>query len=333
MAKILLHTMHEENPRDRSFARGVYVRLLESFELSDRRHTLVDDPAEADIIFFAEVHVRFGRNIRRHPYYRRYPDKVFVFSIDDHCIPLLRGIYASIDKDWYLPGRCRAGFYLSAVENLHVAFDPNPAGRDLLYSFVGAMNTAPVRAKLAQVNHPRSLFLDTSQESLPMLLGGTDAERDVFWRRYAGIMRRSKFVLCPRGQGTSSIRLFETMQMGRVPVILSDDWVEPEGPRWSEISIRIPESEAASIPQILEARESEAEALGLKARAEWEKWFAPPVRFNTVIDGCLEIQKSRGFIGARIDLLRAWLQLRRPWYFRAYLDLQRRVLRERLRRK
>ena len=32
-------------------------------------------------------------------------------------------------------------------------------------------------------------------------------------------MFRSKFFLCPRGTGTSSIRLYETLSAGRVPVI------------------------------------------------------------------------------------------------------------------
>ena len=38
-----------------------------------------------------------------------------------------------------------------------------------------------------------------------------------FKRRYAEVMRRSKFVLCPRGVGTSSYRLYETLESGFIP--------------------------------------------------------------------------------------------------------------------
>src|SRR2546430_7005512 len=42
---------------------------------------------------------------------------------------------------------------------------------------------------------------------------------------------------------------------GRVPVIVSDDWVEPTGPNWDEFTIRVPEGAVADIPRLLESRE------------------------------------------------------------------------------
>ena len=35
------------------------------------------------------------------------------------------------------------------------------------------------------------------------------------------MLRQSKFVICPRGVGTSSIRLFECLRAGRVPIIVA----------------------------------------------------------------------------------------------------------------
>ena len=46
-------------------------------------------------------------------------------------------------------------------------------------------------------------------------------EQQDYQRRYAETTKASKFVLCPRGLSVSSISLFETMRMGRVPVILA----------------------------------------------------------------------------------------------------------------
>lgn len=318
MAKVLLVIRIPEDPSDYSFQRGPYYRLKKSAEMNPSRHQLVEDPKEADIILFPKISVAFGFLIRRDEIYKAFPEKCFAFGIDDEPVPMVPGIYASLRKDGYLPERARAGFYLSAMENPHVVFDQSTE-RDLLYSFIGSTNTWPMRAELAKIKHPRGFFQDTSKESLPILSSGTDEQRDAFWKRYAEILRRSQFVLCPRGMGTSSIRLFESMRMGRAPVILADQWVPPNGPRWEEFSIRIPESEALNVPQILEKREDEAIALGLKARQEWERWFAPEVMFNTVIDWCLEIKEARRapeFISRLTVFPQIFL---RPILLRAYL--------------
>lgn len=318
MAKVLLLCVAEENPRDNFFDRGAYIRLKESAGMGKSRHTLVDDPAEADIILFAELHIAFAFEVRNHPTYKAYREKCFAYAFDDLLIPFLPGVYASIEKSWYSPRRVRSGFYLSILENPYTDFDPKAVERDLLYSFVGSVNTSPTRAVLATLQHPRSVFIDTSKESLPILQGGTAEQRDAFWKKYADIARRSKFVLCPRGWGASSVRLFEMMRMGRAPVILADEWVPPEGPRWEQCSIRIPESEARNVPKILEEREDEAMALGLKARQEWERWFAPDAVFNTVIDWCLEIKQAR-WLPESLARLTVYPQMLRWPLFRSYL--------------
>jgi hypothetical protein len=318
MAKVLLLSVAEEDPRDDSFHRGAYTRLKQSAEMGKSRHGLVDDPAEADIILFAELHIMFAFEVRRHPCYKSFRNKCFAFAVDDRLLAFLPGVYASIEKSWYSPRRVRSGFYLSILENPYAHFDPAPIERDFLYSFVGSAINSPTRAALAKLRHPRGVFIDTSRESLPILSAGTLEQRTVFWKKYADIAGRSKFALCPRGAGTSSIRLFEMMRMGRTPVILADEWVPPEGPRWEQFSIRIPESEAMNVPQILEKRENEAIALGLKARQEWERWFAPEAVFNTVVDWCLEIKDSRR-LPEYLACLTVYPQLLRWHFFRAYL--------------
>jgi hypothetical protein len=321
MANVLLLSVAEEDPRDNSFNRGAYLKLKQSADLGTSRHTLVDDPAQADIILFAElIDLTFAYAVQRHPYYKAYRSKCFAFAIGDHVIPFVPGVYPSIEKSWYSPQRVRSGFYLSISENSFMEYDPTPVERDLLYSFVGSVITAPVRASLSRLSHPRGYFVDTSDHSLPILAAGSPEQRAAFYKRYSDIARRSKFVLCPRGEGTSSIRLFETMQAGRAPVILADQWVPPLGPKWDEFSIRIPENHAAIAPQILEKREDEAVAMGLKAREEWERWFSPNARFNTVIDWCLEIKEARR-LPEFLATLTVYPQILRPFFLRAYIRL------------
>jgi exostosin family protein len=166
------------------------------------------------------------------------------------------------------------------------------------------------------LRHPRSFFQDTSADYQDVLHGRMEeAELRKFWRRYAETMHASKFVLCPRGLGVSSVRLFDTMRIGRVPVILSDDWVEPNGPSWEKFSIRIPEAKFKCIPDLLEKRETQAVEMGLMARKQWEDWFSIDVCFHRVVQWCLQIKNERR-VPEKVAGLVPYLQYLRPFHFR-----------------
>lgn len=108
--------------------------------------------------------------------------------------------------------------------------------RDLLFSFVGSMGTHPLRNKLRQ-------FFDIPNA----YIGSGDTE---LFRR---ITARSKFALCPRGYGKTSFRLYETMQMGAIPVYISDEfWLPWQGKvDWNQFSIRVPPEMISGIPETL----------------------------------------------------------------------------------
>jgi len=291
MARIHLLTVH---PKTDVRASGGYVSLLENARLDRYKvHQLVDSPDEADLILFAEIDAgRLCEDVRRHPYLRRYRAKCFMFSSDFRVIPFLPGVYTGVEKSYYLRRRVRAGFYPSCLVNPVVRFEPD-ATRDVLYCFMGDVQTHPVRRELARLRHPRAVWVDTSWESQEVMWKGGTERREVYWERYFELLRRSHFVLCPRGLAPSSIRLFEAMCVGRVPVVLADEWVPPDGPDWARFCINVPEREAASIPRLLEEREPDAVEMGLLARREWEKYFSPEVLFHRVIELCLEIQRAR----------------------------------------
>lgn len=68
---------------------------------------------------------------------------------------------------------------------------------------------------------------------------------------YTRVMQQSKFALCPRGTGPSSLRIWEAFAAGVVPVIIADDLCLPTGINWPECSIRLAENEVKAIPEIL----------------------------------------------------------------------------------
>ena len=79
------------------------------------------------------------------------------------------------------------------------------------------------------------------------------------------------------------------MQLGRVPVILADDWVPSEGPPWQDFSIRVSE-----LPEILEPLRRDAAEMGRAARAAWEQWMKPgPVLLSRWLGSVEQILRMR----------------------------------------
>jgi hypothetical protein len=291
-------------------------------------HTLTNDPDAADLIIFVEFYGGgwYFERVRQHALVRKYREKCFLFCSNPFVIPFLPGVYTGIEKSW-ASARTRPGFYLGRAKNEFTTYAPPSHDLPYLFSFMGAVRNAPIREKLASLHHPRSLFQDTTADFDRVLLRKMDPrERLDYHRRYADLIRTTKFNLCPRGLSTSSIRVFETMSMGRVPVILSDGWIPPRGPSWEDFAIQVPEREFARIPRLLEEREAEAVDMGERARREWERWFSDEVIFHRLVELCLDIRKTRK-IPEAIAHWTAYLHYLEPFHVRRMFGATYRALR------
>jgi hypothetical protein len=128
---------------------------------------------------------------------------------------------------------------------------------------------------LLALDHPRGLVADTSGDSALFWQNPSDTvERWQALERYAAAIRRSKFVLCPRGHGTSTFRLYETLSAGRVPVVLSDEWLPPPGVAWDTCIVRIDERSASRLVHVLEQAEAAWNEKAHAARRIWRQHFA-----------------------------------------------------------
>ena len=295
-------------------------------------HTLVTDPEEADVILFVEFYGAgwYFERVRRHPFVRKYREKCFLFCSNPFVIPFLPGIFSAVEKRWSSP-RTRGGFYLGRTTNEFTTFTPPTHDVPYLFSFMGSIRNARVRQDLATLRHPRSFFQNTVDDFDRILHRKMDARQRLdYHRRYAEAAKASKFVLCPRGLSASSIRLFETMRMGRVPVILSDGWVEPTGPRWERCALRVKEEDFSQIPRLLEQREKEAVAMGELARKEWEEWFSDEVMFHRVVELCLDIKQKRR-VPESMARWPVYLQCLRPFHLRHLLGAKYRAVRQAMR--
>jgi Exostosin family len=216
--------------------------------------------------------------------------QVYTVNYDDAPLAYLPGIYAAMPRPRFELGFTVAGGYLVNPPNglLSEAFDASPLEPEFLFTFRGALSS-PLRRRMSRdwsaVSGGQS---DTRFTVIDAWFNHTDEQK----RDYVQDILDSKFVLCPRGQGTSSHRLFEVMQLGRVPVIIADDWVEPSGPDWPEFSLRVPESAIFSISKLLTDREPEFPQMAKKAREAWEVFFAPEARLSWIL-GQLEDLRMR----------------------------------------
>ena len=283
---------------------------------SEKKHTLVDDPESADAILVTGMDVsRENAALRNFPLVHQYPNKVFVYS--EHAVPLwlVPGVYTNTARSIFSFRRTRASSYASRhtfLKNSAIEkFDPNRKP-DLLFSFLGG-STSFVRKRLLNqnFNRPDIIIENTSAYHHWNL---KQPNREEQQRHYVEISMRSKFALCPRGVGTGIIRLFEMMEMGIVPVVMSDGWVPPRGPNWDECAIFVRERDVARLPEILEAYEPRREMMEKATRAAWESYFAPDKQFNSIIDAIAELQSERIFDERLIRLFWPFIVARRRGY-------------------
>ncbi len=252
-------------------------------------HTLTWDAAAADIILFVDLHQHPGGYLLpllyQHPLVRRYGRKVFVYDERDRPWATFPGLYTSARCSAFDPRRQRSCPYIRLHNSLQ---EPQNVEPDLLFSFQGAL-THRCRESVLALRHPRALIENTSNFNFFEDSEGEDAKQ-AQKKHYAQTLGRSKFVLCPRGHGPSSFRLFETLSFGRVPVIISDEWVAPEGPNWENCSLKVPESGVASLISLLEAYEDDFAALSSAAYQTYQDWFAPDILWHRLINWCEELQ-------------------------------------------
>lgn len=210
----------------------------------------------------------------------------YVFSECDWPFPFLPGAYPSLSR------RCRSGrgwSFLPKHGLMEASLSCAPRRPSYLYSFLGRKETHKVRSAILALDGPETPCVDLADA--PVRFPNFD-----YGRTYLDLIADSKFVLCPRGYGTSSFRIFEAMALGRVPVIISDKWQQPPGIAWDGISLFVSERDIATIPSLLSAYEEKAEDMGERAARIYAEHFAPEVFFDRLL-----VSLSQSYAGAAFD--------------------------------
>ena len=286
----------------------LYEKLTEQAVLDEGDPRLVETRRSADaIIYLDPPWPDADAPDRLRSFGPRDLLRTFVYSQRDVPFAWAPGMYTNFPSS-----RANAGvagsFYVThhhrepggLAEDLEAARGRPP---DLLWSFMGTLANDQVRQRLREIDDPDSFVKDTQQFSDEVRWGWGSthlAEGRAAFSEYAASLGRSAFVLCPRGIGPGSIRLFEVLQVGRCPVVISDDWLPPPFVDWEACSIRVPEARIHDLPKILREREPQAGSLGRAARLAWEQFFSPERQLQTLLRGCLRLD---GSTSRRLELM------------------------------
>ena len=233
-------------------------------------------PDKAKFIVFGNDQVEYVVHNRL---YARWPLKCVCISETDTPTFFLPGLYAANAKSFLSNGRVETINYLISARtkaNQELKkLDPRGVDKTYLYSFMGASNSW-ARKHLFRLAARRP---DTLVESTDAYNHWTSTEdeferRQANRQRYAEVMARSKFTLCPRGCGLSSLRLFEAMSLGVAPVIISDRWRPIADIDWS-FAIFVKERDIKRIDDIMRSHQEEWRERGDRGRLIYETLLTP----------------------------------------------------------
>lgn len=121
----------------------------------------------------------------------------------------------------------------------------NKTYKDILFSFVGAYNTHSIRQKMFdKIRGPNIIYRNTYHVDSGTINSLNYKQKQE--EEYKSILERSRYSLCPRGSSPSSVRFWESLAAGTIPILISDKWMLPEWD-WDNTIIKISEKEFLSL--------------------------------------------------------------------------------------
>jgi hypothetical protein len=139
---------------------------------------------------------------------------------------------------------CAKNDHIEGIEIVPIAFaSPStftPTPKDIFFSFVGCYTTHELRKRMKQrLNGENIIYRDayyiTPEFYISQQSSNTESE-------FINVVSRSRFGLCPRGSSPSSVRFWECLKAGTIPILISDNWKLPQWD-WENTIVQIPEDE------------------------------------------------------------------------------------------
>ena len=144
--------------------------------------------------------------------------------------------------------------------------------RSLLFSFIGCYRgdyLSDIRGKILRLKdddaYIRSLdnwhfdeIVYTSKQNYEHAyeVSQTHNQRTELYNK---VLLDSRYSLCPSGTGPNSIRFWESLAVGSIPVLLADTLELPKNDMWDEAILRVREKDLEAVPDLLRSISQEEE--------------------------------------------------------------------------
>lgn len=264
---------------------GIKDFLLKHDDVEEVRH-----PAGADVVLIQEdkdlciKDFRYIDRLLHDPFISAHLTKIFTINTDDFSTGLLRGLYTSMPKSRCQPEYHRVVPYIEYT-NPHVFADRNTIEPGYLAAWYGNTKSNKLRKVLVEALQDEEGFFVKTSES--WYNHKADEQK-----AYVELIESAKFSLCPAGWCPPTPRIYESMALGRCPVIIADGFARPHGPRWDEFALFLPEKDVAKLPAFLRAHEANYKELGKKAKENWDQFFAGDLLKQYFADSMLSLIRS-----------------------------------------
>ena len=305
--------------------RNELLRLGELFP--DKRMVISSDMDSCDLILVTDItSYRALGSIVDQKRLSGFFGKVVVFGEMDYppkqfpCIgPSVGGVLPNAALPYY--------FLMKAMDDRFGWQDRDAeCNRSLLFSFQGRICNQ-LRADILDVfskpDDAEWLVVDTG-ELFPVFKWRSVSDEQLLLQRkkYLTVLRQSRFVLCPAGVGASSIRMYEALRCGAVPVVISDDWQSPCGVDLDGAIVRVSESMIKDLPSILAAEEKNIDTLMSCGKELLPQLIGEQGFWSRLVDGMI-------FLHGAVDVQREVNVLKLKFY--VWVDDARRFMRQRKR--
>ena len=291
-----------------SYPETPILNLIKQTMLSSGLAEEVQSPDKADAIIIQENNEykdhRYINKLLADRFVSNYIDKIFTISEDDSATGVFRGLYASIPKKRFDRRFHRAVPYIRFA-NEYVFTNQQKVNAAYLAGWFGNIKSNPIRKQLVEkwegdpafsIKHTHSWYNHGDDEK----------------KAYVALVLNSKFSLCPAGWAPPSPRIYESMALGRCPVIISDEFVKPQGLNWEEFALFYPENCVTKIDVFLRKHEEQFQQRGQKAKENWDRFFAGDALKQYYAKSLLELIASTPQTNAEEEKKR-WLSFETFW--------------------
>lgn len=268
-----------------------YINNIQSSNKNTLKVSLTDDAKAADYIlipynlewFFIEYrYFNFINFLYNLPYFNQFEEKHVFFLEHDCSIPFhINSLYLRTNIDLFNkdPNVHPLPFI---VEDLLSAshFELDKCKYDI--SFVGYIGSAAVRFRLLkniiETNYSFRSYIQFNNQFHGHL---NDETRKKTRTHMIESIRDSIAVLCPAGTGKVTIRFFEVMSMGRIPILISENCPLPfeEDIDYDSFILRIDENKVEKADEIISSWLSsqtldQLQEKCMQNRRIWEHYFS-----------------------------------------------------------